>query len=379
MKKVRALFLILLSGIACFLSVRFFLISTSGPTQAPVQSSLADLVPLEPGRSPASFSSQKNPCDNIYQLVCQHVGNTHDPTGSVQPDIEGERQALRLYEDIIHQHSNWTSKQVDEELANQIYTAKRRTRIESAYRWVKQAMKNLIDGQPAHIFQAKDKELIKARLKKTELQLPFPASVYSDEPDLLTRNEVYYERRSDGQLRLRVGGAYVLIAKSWFNLVFTLAHELGHAIDPCEIKAAGISLQAYERISTCFIQTGLVALDKNRSECGANDQLSETFADWLAVQITIEALKIFATEFHGTQVINAARNSVRDLCEQDMDTKELDIETHPHPQIRINQIFGPPIRSFLGCPTDIEAKPYCNFETVLPPPSAVLPPSRSHL
>jgi hypothetical protein len=276
--------------------------------------------------------------------------------------VEGEKQAIHLYQEIIRQHRDWSSDQVQEELVNQIFDTKRRTRLEAAFTWVKQTLKRLIDQQPETVFQAREKELLKARLKKTILQLPFPAQLYADEPDLLTKNEVYYERSQDGSTRLRVGGAYILIAKSWFNLVFTLAHELAHSIDPCELRAAGLAMPAYDRISACFLMQGMIALGKNRSECGPNDQLSETFADWLAVQVTIEALKIFATEFHPAQVINAMRNSVRDLCEQENDQFELDTDLHPSPHTRINTIFGPPIRKFLGCENPEPVSNYCTFE-----------------
>src|SRR4051794_13686808 len=64
---------------------------------------------------PTSSTPAVDPCQSIYHLVCQKPGVTRDPTGWVYPDIEGERQAVRLYEDIIHKHRNWTVQQVDEE------------------------------------------------------------------------------------------------------------------------------------------------------------------------------------------------------------------------------------------------------------------------
>jgi hypothetical protein len=102
---------------------------------------------------------------------------------------------------------------------------------------------------------------------------------------------VYYERFADGRMRLRVGGAYLLSAKSWFNLVFTLAHELGHAIDPCELRVARLPLPAYDRLGACLLADGLVASRETRAECGQDDQLSEAFSDWLAVQVTADVLK----------------------------------------------------------------------------------------
>ena len=49
----------------------------------------------------------------------------------------------------------------------------------------------------------------------------------------------------------------------------------------------------------------------------------------------LRSAPIFATEFHGTQLGNAALNSVRDLCEQDEDNTEgteLDVDSIPRPR-----------------------------------------------
>jgi hypothetical protein len=116
-------------------------------------------------------------------------------------------------------------------------------------------------------------------------------------------------------------------------------------------------------LASCFIRTGLVSTGKNRLECTAHDQLSETFADWIAVQITSEALLDFATEFHIYQVINAARNSVRDLCLQEGDKNDLSIGNYPSPKLRINKIFGshPAILKLLGCQPKEAFPSYCPF------------------
>ncbi len=304
-------------------------------------------------------------CDHIYAFVCLKQGESIDPTGSVKPDIEGERQTLQIYRNIITAHPDWTIEQVDEALTEEIFEPKKRNRIKSAFYWAQHAIERLIDRQPSHVFTPLEKKQIKNRLRKTQLQIPPPASVYAQEPDLFTKNEAYYERTLDGQLRLRIGGAYVMIAKSWFNLINTLGHELAHSIDPCEMRADHHSYPAYDRLIACFLRNGLIATRKNRSECGENDQLSETFADWVAIQIIADALNHFATEFHGPQIAHAARNSVRDLCDQDVPLSESELEFHPSPEIRIEKIFGrnPAIRQFLGCEPVTDGNSYCTFES----------------
>jgi hypothetical protein len=270
-----------------------------------------------------------------------------------------------MYKDIIDQHPNWSAEQVDDELARTVFTPERRGRIEVAYHWVQNRIELFIDSQPERVFTLREKKQLKQRIQKTQLEIPPPASVYADEPDLLTKNDVFYERTADGKMRMSVGGAYLFTAKSWCNMVFTMAHELGHAIDPCEIRSVRLSFPAYDRLTACFLKTGLVAMTKTRSECSDNDQLSEVFADWLGSEITSEALKTFATEFHGSQLVNSTTNAVRDLCEED-DGDDIDTVTHPSPRVRIDRIFGnqPIIRSILGCSTSAQppSTAYCGFE-----------------
>ena len=136
-------------------------------------------------------------------------GETRDPTGVVRPDVDGELQALRTYEKIIHEHPDWSSEQVDQELVSTIYTTKRRERLQAAYRWVEHTLELFINRQPEHVFTAGEKKQLIARLRKTELQLPPPVAAYADEPDLFTKNDVFYERTLEGRMRMRVGGAYL--------------------------------------------------------------------------------------------------------------------------------------------------------------------------
>lgn len=340
------------------------------------------------GRSPASLDAPSQPapavtteaprtepdaCRNFYKTVCQKRGPSRDPTGVVDPDFEGELQALRVYQDIVRSQPDWNLDEVDEELVKRIYTDKAKEKITSAYQWVRMSIEKWIEEQPASVFSAQDKARVRARIRDTRLELPGPAKVYDDERELFTKNDVFYERVSDGRLRMRVGGAFLLNVRSWFNLVFTISHEFGHAIDPCEIRAAGMNFPAYDQLSACFLRTGLVLSRQERRECAQNDQLSETFADWLAVKITARALRQYARNFKPSQLVSAARNAVRDLCDFDEDDGRTDSEFHPAPAVRIERIFGdnPEIRELLGCSTAharqiaSDGKPsenYCDFK-----------------
>jgi hypothetical protein len=363
------------------LGVRAAIRSYYAHSQQTAASSGGDSLPNPATKNPSAAPLvADDPCRHLYHLICSKTGITRDPTGLVRPDIDGEKMALQIYESIIHDHPDWNSDQVNEQLVRQIYTRSNVDRIESAHHWVRNVMEQIIDSQPDRVFNANEKKILKSRLNRTELQMPIPVSAYEDESYLLTKNDIFYERTMDGKMRLRVGGAYFFTARSWFNQVFTLGHELAHSIDPCEIRSARISIPAYDRLSACFMDRGLVAVRRGRSECGENDQLSETFADWFAVQVTAEALRGFSLEFHGPALLSATTNAVRDLCEQDEPDMVEDTEFHPSPRIRISRIFGrnPGIREILGCPIDsaptqpvvmppaalpspIPFQPYCSF------------------
>ena len=319
---------------------------------------------VQPARGPASTPEIPPICTAPYRAVCQKRGITRDPTGTVLPDVNGEISVLRTYEEIVRAHPNWSVEQVDHELAEQIYTVRRRERILAAHAWVIRAIEDLIERQTETNLTKKEKNLLIKRLRRVEVELPPPVSLYADEPDLITRNDVFYERLASGRMRLRVGGAYLMTAKSWYNVVFTMAHELAHAIDPCEIRSQGYAFPAYDRLSACFLSQGTVASRKNRSECGLHDQLSETFADWVAVQISADALAQKAAHYSLTDRIAAATNSVRDLCVYEEDPGVADTDHHPAPEVRIEKIFAlnPKIRETLECGRSSEETPYCDFD-----------------
>ncbi len=322
--------------------------------------------PPLPSRGPASLSDRQGfSCERVLEYVCQERGEVHDPTGSVIDDAEGERQAVEIYAELREDNPEWDQRRLEDELVATIYTPARLRRVRAAFDWVVDAMIRYIERQPEESLRGKEKAWLIGRVRRLKLDVPPPSTVYADEPDLYTKNDVFYERLGNGTTRLRVGGAYLLTAKSWFNLVFTLAHETAHAIDPCEIRSARFPVPAYDRLSACFLQQGLIETRRTRSECGANDQLSETFADWVAVQLTSEALTSLATEFPGRELLHAVTNSVRDLCD-DPDARHFSSEQHPRAEVRIERIFGhhPAIRDLLQCgPTPMPTPQYCGFES----------------
>jgi hypothetical protein len=310
----------------------------------------------------------KKACGNLYEFICKDNALDEDPTGTVRSDEEGEKQAHEIYQEIIKAHPDWNTATIDEEFVQRVFNPQSRARIQTAFYWVKRTLRQWIERQPQSIFTVQEKTQLKDQIRRVELIIPPPATLYENEPDLLTKTELFYERKADGGQVVRVGGGYVLMAKSWFNVVFSLAHELGHSIDPCEIRSLGLSFPAYDRLVACLMEQKLVTLRANRTECGRNDQLSETFADWIAVQVTTDTLHTYAGRLQPVQLQHAARNSVKDLCDKDFEHPDpQELETYPSAKVRIEAIFGqnPKIRQFLGCEDHVNSMTYC---TLLPRP-----------
>ncbi len=314
--------------------------------------------------STAVPETKRMKCRELFQAACLRRGITSDPTGDVQPNVRGEIEALRLYEQIIHEHPDWTSDQVDEKLVRNIYTERRRKRMTEAYGWVVQEIKRVIDSQTNSVLSPSLKAKLKERIDSTSLELPPPASLYESEPDLFTKNEMYFESLESGRRVIRVGGAYLLTAKSWFNRVFTLAHELSHSIDPCELKAAKIEPASYRRLARCFYQNKIVKIEPDRLRCDQKNQLGEAFADWMATEVTARAMERYKEKLKTPEDnLHAAINSIRDLCDQEPWVAESETELYPDPTIRIGNIFAenPKIRAILNCEGTSDERPYCSF------------------
>jgi len=333
------------------------LFAFAGLIYAALHFGFKDPAPIEsvpPPRGPVQ-------CGAMYERICSDTGFDLDPTGVVLSDREAELEVKELIADIVSEHEDWEQEQLDEELVARIFIPARVERLDQIYLWVIRAMEKFIEAQSDSVLTLAEKRLLKRRIRKTPLEMPPPASRYADAPQLLTKTDVFYERFADGRTRLRVGGGYVLGTQSRYNLTFTIAHELAHSIDPCELRARRIAIPAYDRLSACFVQTGLVATRKTRLECGHDDQLAEAFADWFAAQVTTEALMQSSSGYSNDQLFHSVANSVRDLCE--VSGAQLDDEFHPAAKLRIERIFGdhPQMRKLLHCQEPPVAPRYCGF------------------
>lgn len=291
-----------------------------------------------------------SPCVDLHSYVCT-LASSNDPTGDVRRDSEGEVEVLRIYESLIRTHRRLTPEKLDALLVSKVYTPDRVRRLRDLFAKAKAHLLKFIDAQPFAALSELDKDTLRRRINRVELQLPPPATVYSDEPDLYTRNDVYYERTVDGSVRIRVGGALLFTVRSQFNLAFTLTHELAHSIDPCELRSDNIDILSYHGLAECF---GSPA-DTLAMECSSKGKLSEVFADWVATHVVADILGGYSKSFTPSQTRAAVFNTVRDLCRED-DDDAADVEaglasSHPNVAFRVNRIFAqhPGIRKLLGC------------------------------
>ncbi len=338
-------------------------------------SSVWESAPPSPGNDQASppteldrrLTAEAAPsapyCENPYETTCAAGARpTRDPTGSVNLEVASEVRALRHLRRILGAHPDWNSKQIEEELARTIYTETRRNRIDSAFTWVRTQILSIINRQPETVFSDSDKSVLRARVEAVILEMPPPASVYADAVDILTKNTLYYERTPQGILRIRVGGAFLMNVSSWFNLVFSLAHEFAHAIDPCELEVARHPLSAYTRLTACFAESGWV--EPNEIQCGPKEKVSEVFADWMATEILTSAMATVENQYTIEEKVQAVINSARDLCEDPTAVDTLGFQNHQPPRLRIEKIVGlaPKIRKSLDCQLVRTPVRYCVFE-----------------
>lgn len=305
-------------------------------------------------------------CQDPYQSTCDQRWPSVDPSGQVRPDVSGEVRALRLMRKMVQKNPDWTADQVQENLAIMIYTDQRRERAFKVFEWAKSQILQWI-AEKSDVFNKIERQALIERIQSVTLNMPPPASEYAEAVDLITKNAVYYERTSTGELRLRVGGAYLMSTTSWYNMVFTFAHEIAHSIDPCEMKNFGLVPRSYQPLIQCFVERDWV--EEDRRNCGSLEQVSEVFADWVASEIFSRALSQWSVDYSPEEKIKAAINSTRDLCEQSIEGQSLNLSYHQDPQTRIGQILGlrPQIQTILGCP-DLQAKSFQYCSLTLPEP-----------
>lgn len=320
---------------------------------APDQTHVGDNTSGAPARAPEPLIQEPrlrfNACRDLHGYICSSRRGI-DPTGDVRHDAEGEVETLRIYENLIRENPRFTMERIDDLLVKRIYTPARTKRVREIFETARERLVRFIDYQPFQALSDDEKARLKARVARVQLQLPPPATVYADEPDLFTRNDVFYERSGADDIRIRVGGALLFTVRSRFNLAFTLAHELAHSIDPCELRSLGMETKFYDPVVSCLGAGGAI-----ETACSSTGTLAESFADWVATHIVADILEEISPKYTPAQAKSALYNSVRDLCQEDEDLltgPDMGLAaSHPSNVFRVNRIFGahPGIRRLLGC------------------------------
>ena len=361
-------------GAASVLAVQWF-VPQSKPLPAPVALTATQPVVAVVPALEIEPRLRMNACRDLYSSVC-FSRRSSDPTGGVRRDSEGEVAVLRIYENLIRTNPTMPMEKIDELLVEEIYTPTRTKRIRALFENAREMLLSFMDRPPFSALTEDQRRILKDRIASVRLELPPPGSVYSDEPDLITRNDAFYERLSDGRIRIRLGGALLFTVKSKYNLAFTLAHELAHSIDPCELRSVPVAFPAYTSLIDCLG----VSQDLGK-ECSQTGELAEIFADWAATHIVAELLNNEQKNYSKQQVRSALFNSVRDLCQDDDedlplgdDDNELS-SSHPKNEYRVNRIFAqhPTIQSMLGCPATMGPLPLGVSQSCFWPISPVNP------
>lgn len=322
---------------------------------------LAPLGTVSAGEKPSEQAPYPH-CQSFFATVCEASWPSIDPTGEVDYAIRAELLALRMMGNILQKGPELSSREVKRSLMKKIYTPAKRRDIQEVFKLVKSVMMDKVETLVDHENDKGLSDFLKARLERVILKLP-PEDVAragDDDVDILTNNSLYYERTPSGLMHIRIGGAYLLGHTSWFNRSYSLAHELAHAIDPCELKLMRIQSSSYNIHQGCFVKQGW--LEKERMNCSSHGHLSEVFADWMAAHVQMEILKLKTPSFTSEEVFASVRNSVKDLCKQKASVGRLIFDQHPTPEVRIEKIFGghPDLEGMKSCkPVEKKRRSYC--------------------
>lgn len=347
------------TGILVLAGVGLWLNASTPKARTP-QAETTPISSLEPTpQPPIQIPDNQTPahCPLRFESICSKKFRP-DPTGRIVQDSAAELAALRLYRKILHSNPGLSMHEVDALYVEQAYSPKARKRLEDIFSWVQKTFLTLIESNLKQILPPSQIDLLTRRIQSVELQLPPPAEVYEDERDLFTRPVVLY-KPSGTRPRIRVGGAYPIHLLSFYNIVFTLGHELAHSIDPCEL--ALVDAQPYfNRVSECFIQAKWLA-DDSHKQCGVGSHLAEVYADFWATHLTAIALNQFGGEYSDNKKLAAMKNSIGDLCGLVDEQFELDFSNHPPPITRVGKIFiaHPTLPTFLSCAT---TQAFCSLD-----------------
>jgi hypothetical protein len=270
-------------------------------------------------------------CKRPYETVCS--------SGVHALKADARLKAYRLWEELKTAHPDSEDEELRDLFVERVFSTRKMEEISKAFEWVRDHLRDWVLDAPESTIPKKDKESLVYRINQIRIEDPTVEDSYVNDAYLLFSDEIQYVRYDNGFLKIRFGGAYILGEPGRSNLVFSLAHEMAHAIDPCELVRTGAHVSAFKPVESCFREKRWYNTSLGDG-CGERPHLAELFADWIGARILARSLKDVAPE----RRTEALQSAVADLCYAVG-------KSHPAPEVRIGRILGesPEVRGELGC------------------------------
>ncbi len=232
---------------------------------------------------------------------------------------------------------------------------------------------------------------------------------------LLMPNALYNPERNT----FKFCSGFLLQSTSEFHIAMTIAHELSHSIDPCLITFGPSDMgfkyknsndlkkmeqeYPFKNVIACLrdpksveakrnylpqknfwknkkkyfdesTKSGLVELTTEKPSFCNNDQVTESFSDWLGAEV-LPSYIAKNYKLTSKQAREGYANASRILCWVYPNTSDnYNFDVHPAIGKRINKILllNPAVRSQMGCPEKHPDSIYCNADKVMTAPDAPL-------
>ena len=164
-----------------------------------------------------------------------------------------------------------------------------------------------------------------------------------------------------GLNKIAICPQYILNSDSEFNLVHTVAHEIAHSIDPCQLfQNNGINPDLYRGPLKCMQQKGFIL--NGEENCDKNTY--EGFCDFIASKVMpIYFSNSRHPNFTPLDFQNGYANSIKNLItKNDLNSEGTDHkDLHPSVQKRYQILMQTPsIRRQMGC-EDIQSESSCEL------------------
>ena len=409
------------------------------PDKSELRETVFKAMPFKRKECPTPQSLAKNKCATFFSYDLAEMVNTEN-LNSFYYGIDSERvknnheKNLREinklvntedYQTILADHYSATQKMnvkpdQEEKIKNDLFPEIKKKllskidslNVDSA---TKDKMRQRINNAEFKGFECVDKPL--SNFRRLSLQY-LPKAFY--EPN----------RAIEGKDQVRICRGISSFVESEFSLIYILAHELSHSIDPCMIKIKDKpksnlkldpetgqqvevittpaiktvaeldsdyalpevisclrnpkSIAAENIVNFCKAREGQPAYQDNNcanmiqfpshcnSETAPRDQIGESTSDFFATEVMHDLIKERHPELTSAQWKNGISNLLptSDSCTNYVSKS---FAVHPKQMQRFNQIVlaHPEIRKEIGCPARSENKIYCGSIFSFQPPAVI--------